>query len=277
LSESGIVMAWVHLPITNTDGTPNANAEEMVTLISSIPQETPARRLHTTTTKLLFDRAGTIPSIIVHVQEDVHAFRFQLDVSRQEMVGSKIVGPLGPITAIELIISRGTTGSESSILLVGDSLSLLLIYNLGGGAILQEDIHAPASVINKNANSNTPEIDSKIATTMTPNLTLTTHDYGAITAIATNGLVLVSGNELGIITVWDAVTLENIRTIDASSLVKGGVGVVRLLCQREQVIASVGNAIVHWRTGNVPSRIKKQGKAGKLVSSKGKYRSEYFE
>jgi len=258
VSESGMVMAWVNLPV----GEIESSIKGTVTIVSKISLEAP-KRLHTMTTKLQFDRAAPVPSVIVHIQEDIHAFRFHLESSQREMACSKLVGPLGPITAMELGAPKAITGAESSTLFVGDSLSLLSIYDLGNGTLSQEGVK-PAVVNDDNA----------IHNLTTPNLTLTTHDFGAITAIATNAVVLIVGNDLGVITIWDAITLATVRTIDASKLVKHDVGVITLLCQKEQVIASVGNAVVHWRTGSMPSRIKKQGKVSKTTSLKGKHRSE---
>ncbi|KIM29195.1 hypothetical protein M408DRAFT_68296 [Serendipita vermifera MAFF 305830] len=256
VSEKGTIVTWIHPPVEDTLG-------EMSTLIANIPLEDSNRRLSKSTLKLLFDPGS---SIIVHVQEEAHAYRFDYNLIDMQMECSIIAGPLGPITAMELSTSKGPT-NDSPILMIGDSLSHLSIYDLSKGT-------TPLADTPSQTRPDEP-VEVAMQKIMTPNFSISTHEYGAITSIATNGLVFAVGNEMGIITVWDAVTLSSVRTIDASSLVKNGIGVITLLCQKEQLIASVGNAVVHWRTGNLSSRFKKLGKGTKVPSSRGKFLDEY--
>ncbi|CAG8700791.1 12597_t:CDS:2, partial [Acaulospora colombiana] len=56
------------------------------------------------------------------------------------------------------------------------------------------------------------------------------------------------------------VTLRTVRTIDASELVKGGPGAIKIICRMEQMVASVGRSVVHWKTGMPPTKGSKMSK-----------------
>jgi hypothetical protein len=224
-------------------------------LVTRIPSDDIRRRIYVATTTLLLNRVDSSITAVVHVKGDVHAWCFTMDFQEEAMEMTRIDGPLGPITAVHL--EPSTTSTESPILMVGDSLSQLSIYDIGRR--MQNQLPSKESDTNYS--------------TLSPNLALTTHAFGAITAIASNRVVLLAGNDTGLITVWDAVTLGSVRTIDASSLAKDGVGVLKIVCSSELVVASVGRSVLHWQTGGL---LKKGVKVGKKVkASRPKTRSMF--
>lgn len=256
LTESGDVFAWYPIPL---EGPPSDDAAAGLPvpqmLVTRIPSDDIRRRIYVATTTLLLNRVDSSITAVVHVKGDVHAWCFTMDFQEEAMEMTRIDGPLGPITAVHL--EPSTTSTESPILMVGDSLSQLSIYDIGRR--MQNQLPSKESDTNYS--------------TLSPNLALTTHAFGAITAIASNRVVLLAGNDTGLITVWDAVTLGSVRTIDASSLAKDGVGVLKIVCSSELVVASVGRSVLHWQTGGL---LKKGVKVGKKVkASRPKTRSMF--
>ncbi|KAG8760192.1 hypothetical protein FRC14_003746 [Serendipita sp. 396] len=243
VTQKGLVIAWAHLPL--------GGSESVVSLSTIIPSDDLSRRFSTSNSKLFLNPGPTEVSVIIHSQEDPNAWHLTFDFARGVVGITRLDGPLGPITSSYLDISNRR--GEDPILMLGDALSQLSIYDLGQD---ETDTHA----------------DVKLPTTsFTASTKVNTSDaISSITAIATNRIVVVTGDDAGNINVWNAITLQHVRVIMSAELAKDGVGVLSLICQGEQLVASVGRSVLHWKTGATPSRYKKPGKVTKTSMSKSK-------
>ncbi|KAI0705975.1 hypothetical protein C8T65DRAFT_577409 [Cerioporus squamosus] len=78
---------------------------------------------------------------------------------------------------------------------------------------------------------------------------------GAVTALAWNSAVLVSGSARGTVKAWDALTFEPLRTFASPSSrpLAGGEWdpVGQILLERDAMIVSVGNKVLAWKAGPV--------------------------
>ena len=232
LTEKGAVVAWASLPVG-----PNATVGEVKTLTGCLPADEVPRRYYKAASTLLFDHSTTV-RVIVHAYEDHHASIFSFDFTNGTVDMCKTDGPLGAITALHLDMGDQ---NEKPVLAIGDALSHVYLYNLE---------QQPSGHVLK------------------PNLNFAAAEIGSITAIASNRVVVVTGTSLGVINVWDAVTLDKVRSIMAMDLVKSGAGVLTMLVQAEQLVASVGRSVVHWKTGSIVARPGKHYKTSKAGTYK---------
>lgn len=257
ITESGHVIAWSPIPLERHPADAAVTTQPVQMLVARIPSDDPQRRVYVATTTLLLNRADSTLTGIIHVKGDQYAWCFTMNFEQGFIDITRIDGPLGAITAVHLELP--TKPSETPILMVGDALSQLSIYNFG--RLFQDRL--PST-----------DTDATWSSTLSPTLTMTAHSLGAVTAIAFNRLVLLTGNDAGMINVWDAVTLKSVRTIDASALAKDGVGVLKLVSSMELVIASVGRSVLHWQTGGWIKRTVRVEK--KIKTSRPKTRSMSF-
>lgn len=237
LTEKGAVVAWTGLPVFST-----MTDSEVKTITASLPSEEVPRRYYKASSTLLFDSSSPTPRAIVHAYEDRYASLFSFDFPNETVDIYTTEGPLGAITALHLDIGNP---SDKSVLFVGDSLSHVYLYNLD---------QQPYQAVLK------------------PNLDFAAAQVGSITSITSNHTVLVTGTNLGVITVWDAITLDQIRLIMATDLVKAGAGVLTIVLQAEKLVASVGRSVVHWKTGMNTTRAGKHYKTNKVMAPKEKGR-----
>ncbi|KAG8806526.1 hypothetical protein FRC17_004947 [Serendipita sp. 399] len=235
LTRKGLVAAWSGLPLSGSA----TGSKSIVSLSAIVPSDDVPDLATTLNCKLLFDPSPTEPIAIVHSQENLSAWAMAFDFTAGSVRMTRLEGPLGPIISSCLDISNRK--GEQSILMLGDALSQLSIYDLS---------------------RNDASIGTKLtATSVTANVRInTSNSMSSITAIATNRIVVVTGDDVGNISVWNALTLERIRVVMSAELSKDGVGVISLVCQGEQLVASVGRSVLHWKTGATPSRYKKPGR-----------------
>lgn len=256
LSEDGNIVAWSPIPFPTPllrESTPQSPSETRM-LTHRIPSNDGHQRVYKASSTLLLDHTVTTTAI-VHVREEPCAWHFCAKFDEEVMEMVKITGPLGAITALHLELP--TKPSEPSILMIGDSLSQLSIYDMGTGR-----------------NITTETVSEETLDVQAPNITLAAHEFGAITAIDSNNVVILTGNDMGIVNVWNAITLTAVRTINCTDLAKGTVGVLNLIARKENVVASIGKYIMHWRTGMMPTKNKRPQK--KIKSTKAKPRGRSF-
>ncbi|KAI0363927.1 hypothetical protein BV20DRAFT_975037 [Pilatotrama ljubarskyi] len=81
------------------------------------------------------------------------------------------------------------------------------------------------------------------------------HEDGAVTALAWNSVVLVSGSSRGTIKVWDALTFAPLRAFSSpAARPSPGAewdGVNRILLDRDTLMVSVGSRVMAWKAGPV--------------------------
>ena len=85
------------------------------------------------------------------------------------------------------------------------------------------------------------------------------HEDGAVTALAWNSAVLVSGSSRGTIKVWDALTFAPLRAFPspAARPNAGGEwdGVGQILLERDALVVSVGNRVMAWKANPVGKNV----------------------
>ncbi|OJT11102.1 hypothetical protein TRAPUB_12386 [Trametes pubescens] len=90
---------------------------------------------------------------------------------------------------------------------------------------------------------------------MLPVHAFSAHEDGAVTALAWNSAVLVSGSSRGTVKVWDALTCASLRTF-ASPAARPSTGaewdgVSQILLDRDALMVSVGSRVMAWKAGPV--------------------------
>jgi WD40 repeat protein len=252
LTQTGELKAWSPVPI---DVNSTGSECEMKTVSAWVPAEESVGHPQTASFTLILERAGPVTTVIVHAKDQMKAWRFVIRFEDQKVLVYSLCGPIGPITALHLDRSNA---SESSILMVGDSLSQVSIYDLGSEASTHHSADfASATII-------------QAPRPVDPNIAFSAHDVGAVTTIATNRVLLATGNEFGVINVWNLVTLEAVRTINASDHAKNGIGALTIVLQMDQLVASVGRSVVHWRIGKWETVKQIKSAKQRKVAQKGK-------
>ena len=103
---------------------------------------------------------------------------------------------------------------------------------------------------------------------------LSAHEDGAVTALAWNSAVLVSGSSRGTIKVWDALTFASLRSFPspAARPFPGGDWdpVSQILLEPDTLLVSVGSRVLAWKAGPV-SRSAANGKGKMRTVSAGSY------
>lgn len=83
------------------------------------------------------------------------------------------------------------------------------------------------------------------------------HDDGAVTALAANATVLVTGSERGTTKVWDLLTLTGLKTHAAPGLARNSVAfasVKQIALTKDMMVAAIGTNVLAWKPGAVDSR-----------------------
>ncbi|KAH9886927.1 hypothetical protein C8Q73DRAFT_657363 [Cubamyces lactineus] len=102
----------------------------------------------------------------------------------------------------------------------------------------------------------------------------TAHEDGAVTALAWNPIVLVSGSSRGTINVWDALNFAPLRAL-SSPAPRPTAGaewdcVSHILLERDTLIASVGSRVTAWKAGPVGrSSVHGKGKSARGTRANG--------
>ncbi|KAJ7451731.1 WD40-repeat-containing domain protein [Mycena galericulata] len=185
---------------------------------------------------LHIDICGPSPVLLVIFSDNAVFYRFDIDVSTGAVECVTFGDPaLGAITSLTPFFTNQP--GEYSLIIAGTQLGCVGIYDWTDW-----------------------------------NSTLPTHkfeayeDGSAVTAFAWNGITLVTGCARGTTKVWDAVTLEHLRTfatpvprrrVSASALgfVPAEDPAVRQILlgpEKEVLIVAVGDRVMAWRAGPVP-------------------------
>ncbi|TFK81181.1 hypothetical protein K466DRAFT_502600 [Polyporus arcularius HHB13444] len=105
----------------------------------------------------------------------------------------------------------------------------------------------------------TPSLSSVVGTATVPAARRFVAHDGAVTALAWNSAVLVSGSNRGTVKAWDALTFAPLRTFASPSSrpLAGGEWdpVSQILLERDAVVVSVGNKVLAWKAGPVGKNV----------------------
>ncbi|KAJ7723532.1 hypothetical protein B0H16DRAFT_1598368 [Mycena metata] len=190
-------------------------------------------------TGLFIDNCGPSPSLLVTFSENTLFYRFDVDFSTGAVECTTFGDPaLGAITSVAPFFTNQP--GELSLVVTGTQLGCVAIY------------------------------DWTDPTISLPTYKFEAYEDGAsVSALAWNGLVLVTGCARGTTKVWDALTLEHLRTFpspmprkraSASILVGAGalpaedpsVRQIVLGPEKEVLLVAVGDRVMAWRAGPVP-------------------------
>ncbi|KAH9936907.1 hypothetical protein B0H21DRAFT_758368 [Amylocystis lapponica] len=155
-------------------------------------------------------------------------------------------GAGGPIHSLKPVFA--SQASETSFILTGDQLGCISVFAW----------------------------DARPATGATNIMSVQTfdaHGDGAVTALAWNPIVLVSGSARGTVKVWDALTFAPLRAF-ASPAARPAVGgewdgATEIMLEKDAVVVSVGNKIMAWKAGPVGQNEKGKGKQTRASKNSG--------
>lgn len=215
--------------------------------------------------------AATTPTVLVAYKDDPHFYRLRID-TKTKTVQYTTFGDasFGPICSISPFFA--TDASESSFVVTGDHLGCVSVYHW--------DRPSPPT-----------------GSSVLPIRKFEAHEDGAgVTALAWNGVTLITGSAHGATHVWDALTFEHLRSF-ASPLPRttgsrwhhGGAqlgtrdeSVRQILVgpEREVLMVSVEDRVMAWRAGAVPKSggggAKGKNKAGIVGKKKKDGTAKYY-
>ncbi|KAI0753659.1 WD40-repeat-containing domain protein [Fomes fomentarius] len=143
----------------------------------------------------------------------------------------------GPITAVYPV--WGSRPDECDFVITGDQLGTISIYSWTAGP------SSPTSTASASSAAGAEPVRAVRR--------FAAHEDGAVTALAWNSAVLVSGSSRGTIKVWDALTLAPLRTFTTPSArpLPGAEwdAVGQILLERDALIVSIGKAVLAWKAG----------------------------
>jgi hypothetical protein len=180
-------------------------------------------------TALYVDSTASLPTLLVTYENHPHFYRLCVDVNTNSVTHT-IFGDksFGPISSLKPYFSNQF--GESSFVITGDHLGCVSIYDwtLPSAPIRNFEAH---------------------------------QDGSSVTALAWNGVTLITGSARGMVYVWDALTFEHLRTFASPiSRDRGGragpenkpVSQILIGSERELLLVSVGDRVMAWKAGPVP-------------------------
>lgn len=176
--------------------------------------------LDTSEVSMLLDCSLSQVSVVIHIEGQSHFWMIQVSKSGEHLIVKRLTGAIGAISAFHL--DNSSLSSEAPFLLAGNSLGEAHIWELTSS-----------------------DSDSDI-----PSALRWTADESRITAVQTNRIVVATGSTSGIINIWNAITLGLVRTINATSLGRNGVGVVQIILDVDSLAAIIGRSISYWKAGS---------------------------
>ncbi|KAJ7680672.1 WD40-repeat-containing domain protein [Mycena polygramma] len=185
---------------------------------------------------LFVDNCGPYPAILATFVDSALFYRFDVDFSTGAVECHTFGDPaLGAITSLAPFFTNQP--GEYSIIITGTQLGCVGIYDWSASAT-----------------------DSPL-----PTHKFEAYEDGAgVSALAWNGLVLVTGSARGVTKVWDALTLAHLRTfpspVPRKRAVQFGaappedlaVRQILLGAEKEVLLVAVADRVLAWRAGPVP-------------------------
>ncbi|KAL6307349.1 WD40-repeat-containing domain protein [Sparassis latifolia] len=168
-------------------------------------------------------------ALLVAYRDSPYFYRLSVDMAMGEVERTTFGdGSTGPISVLKPVFA--TQEGESSFVLAGDHLGCISVFAWNAhpapGATGVSAIH---------------KFDA--------------HEDGAVTALAWNAVVLVSGSSRGTVKVWDSLTFAPLRAFASPSSrpTVGGEwdGVSQILLERDVMVVSIGTKVMAWKAGPV--------------------------
>ncbi|OCH90108.1 hypothetical protein OBBRIDRAFT_731438 [Obba rivulosa] len=188
--------------------------------------------------------SNTHLSILAAYRNDPRFYRFAIDLSSGTFERTAFGNDsTGPIRSLQPVFARES--GETSFVIAGDQLGCIHVFAW--------DTTLPAG------SPNVP-----------PAQTFEAHEDGAVTALAWNPVILVSGSERGTVKVWDSLTFAPLRSFTSPiprAAESEGECTTQIVLDRDLLVASVGNRVVALRAGAVGKHGKSHGKAKQTRTS----------
>jgi hypothetical protein len=163
-------------------------------------------------------------SVVYYRNGDIRLHRLHINFANglvnHQAFGEEAFGPVR-----SLIPSFATDQGELDFIVAGYQLGTVSIYNWTG--------------------LRRPSLSSTQATR-----TFEVHS-DAITALAHNASVLLTGSEHGVVKVWDLLTLDELRAFSSPSGRSEIFPVGQIILENEMFVASVGSRVLAWKAGPV--------------------------
>lgn len=194
---------------------------------------------------LVVDPTSTFPTLLVAYQNDAFFYRVQIDPATGHAETTAFGDPFFGSTSVVVPFLRAETEQQSSFVLVGDHVGCVSLY--AWDASVTEVNPATRSIY--------------------PQRKFEAHQDGSsVTAIAWNGVTLITGSARGTTHVWDALTFAPLRSFSSpvprlrGRALHPGID----LAERERVkhilvspekdilFVGVGDRVMAWRAGPVP-------------------------
>ncbi|KAF5375448.1 hypothetical protein D9615_007952 [Tricholomella constricta] len=188
---------------------------------------------------LHIDPGSVIPTLLVAYEDDPHFYRLRINDTGHIETTAFGDASFGPISSLTPFFS-----TESSFILAGDQIGCVSVY----------DWNAPT---NAGASLSVHCVRKFEA-----------HEDGAsVTALAWNGVTLITGSARGTSHVWDGLTFEHLRSFPSPvPRIRGGRGANPTAREREPVrqivvglekellLVGVGDMVMAWKAGPVPRK-----------------------
>ncbi|KAJ6594264.1 hypothetical protein B0H19DRAFT_1094736 [Mycena capillaripes] len=225
---SGNIVVWSGLSADMPDGPIFVN---MLTIPSPITGDGASHDI----SNLFIDNCGPSLALLVTFLDNALFYRFDVDFSTNTSECTTFGDPaLGAITSLTPFFADQP--GEYSLIITGTQLGCVGIY------------------------------DWTVTNDPLPTHKFEAYEDGAsVTALAWNALTLITGCARGTTKVWDALTLEHLRTFPspmprrrAAALVPGApaenpaVRQILLAPEKEVLLVAVGDRVMAWRAGPVP-------------------------
>ncbi|KAJ7130828.1 hypothetical protein C8R43DRAFT_896155 [Mycena crocata] len=224
---SGDIIVWSGF---TSDMSASSTSIALFIILCPIHEDGASREI----TGLYIDNCGPCPALLVTFADNALFYRFDVDISTGTIESATFGDPgLGAITSLAPFFSNQT--GEYSLVIAGTQLGCVGIYDW-------------TALLNP-----------------LPSHKFEAYEDGtSVTALAWNGLTLVTGCARGTTKVWDGLTLEHLRTFAspvprkrAPALVgvppeSTAVRQIVLGPEKEVLLVAVGDRILAWRAGPVP-------------------------
>jgi WD40 repeat protein len=205
---------------------------------------------------LYLDSYASCPTILVSYQNDPYFYRIRIGQDNDIEVAAFGDAQFGPISILTPFFS-----TSSSFVLTGDYIGCVSVYDWRASA--------PSATI---------------SSSIQPVKKFEAHEDGAgVTALAWNGVTLVTGSGRGTTDVWDGLTFEHLRSF-ASPVPRRDRGVhgdgrerdevsqILLGPEKEMLFVAVGDRLLAWRAGPVgksgPGGVRGRHAPGSRVTKK---------
>ncbi|KAI0742453.1 hypothetical protein C8Q80DRAFT_1108453 [Daedaleopsis nitida] len=239
---SGSILVWTGFGVLASEPSDSAALEPRETRIPPPVAPPPATDSPHASTPLEFMELRIAPrqqhiSLLVAYSSTPHFHRLAWS-AKSDVFECTLFGEEGTGAIQALFPVWASRHDEDEFIIAGDQLGNVSIYAWNATT-------SPSPILTASSTVGTAPIRAVRR--------FAAHEDGAVTALAWNSAVLVTGSARGTIRVWDALTFTSLRAFPspAARPVAGADwdGVGQVLLERDALIVSVGNRVLAWKAG----------------------------